>query len=151
MNPTFAKTIVASAFAATLALSPSANAQSDMAQKIEARLEAATKKIRDACTADVQKFCGQVTPGDGRLVLCMMAHEDKVSEKCDLAIYEASRNLERAIDRIEQVADACWPDIEKQCGNTQPGGGRVAQCLVAKKASLSTDCAAAIDKFPIKK
>ena len=29
------------------------------------------------------KFCGQVTPGEGRLVLCMMAHEDKVSNKCD--------------------------------------------------------------------
>lgn len=151
MNSTFVKSIGVSAFVAALALSPSANAQSDMAKKIEARLEAATKKIRDACIADVQKFCGQVTPGDGRLVLCMMAHEDKVSSKCDTAIYEASRNLERALDRIEQTADACWPDIEKQCGETAPGGGRIAQCLVAKKASLSKDCAAAVDRFSAKK
>ena len=61
------------------------------------------------------------------------------------------RNIERAIDRIEQTADACWPDIEKQCSDTAPGGGRVAQCLVAKKASLSAECAAAIDKFAVTK
>jgi len=99
----------------------------------------------------VTKFCGQVTPGEGRLVLCMMAHEDKVSNKCDYALYSAVRNIERAIDRIEQTAEACWPDIEKQCSDTAPGGGRVAQCLVAKKASLSKECAAAIDKFAVTK
>ena len=62
-----------------------------------------------------------MTPGEGRLVLCMMAHEDKVSNKCDYALYAATRNIERAIDRIEQTADACWPDIEKQCSETAPG------------------------------
>lgn len=148
MRPSFIKSIGISAFVAVLAFGTGANAQSDMAKKVEARLEAATKKIRDACIADVQKFCGQVTPGEGRLVMCMMAHEDKVSDKCDVAIYEASRNLERAVSRIEETADACWPDIEKNCVNTPPGGGRVAQCLMSKKASLTKDCAAALDKFP---
>jgi len=51
----------------------------------------------------------------------MMAHEDKVSNKCDYALYAATRNIERAIDRIEQTADACWPDIEKRCSETAPG------------------------------
>jgi hypothetical protein len=147
MNSGFIK-LIGAAFAGVLTLSTGANAQSDLAKKAEARVEAAAKKIQDACSADVTKFCSSVTPGDGRLVLCMMAHEDKVSTKCDYAIYEATRNLERAIDRIEQTADACWGDIEKQCGETAPGGGRVAQCLVAKKASLSKDCSTAIDKLP---
>lgn len=151
MSPSFMKSIATSVLFSVVAWGTSANAQSDMAQKVEARLQAAAKKIQDACSGDVQKFCSQVTPGDGRLVLCMMAHEDKVSSKCDYAIYEASRNLERAIDRIEQTADACWPDIEKHCGETMPGGGRVAQCLVAKKASLSSECSAAVGKFPVLK
>jgi len=143
--------ISASGFLSALALNTSVSAQNDLAQRLAARAEAATKTIQDACSPDVTKFCGQVTPGEGRLVLCMMAHEDKVSTKCDFALYSATRNLERAIDRIEQTADACWQDIEKQCSETAPGGGRVAQCLVAKKASLSNECAATIDKFPVTK
>ena len=151
MNRPLMTFISASGFIAILALNTSANAQSELAQRLAARAEAAAKTIQEACSPDVTKFCGQVTPGEGRLVLCMMAHEDKVSNKCDYALYSAVRNIERAIDRIEQTADACWPDIEKQCSDTAPGGGRVAQCLVAKKASLSKECAAAIDKFAVTK
>ena len=151
MNRPIMTFIGASGFLVILALNTSVNAQSDLAQRLAARAEAAAKTIQDACSPDVTKFCSQVTPGEGRLVLCMMAHEDKVSDKCDHALYSATRNIERAIDRIEQTAEACWPDIEKQCSETAPGGGRVAQCLVAKKASLSKECVAAIDKFPMKK
>ena len=81
----------------------------------------------------------------------MMAHEDKVSNKCDYALYSATRNIERAIDRIEQTADACWPDIEKQCSETAPGGGRVAQCLVAKKATRVQGMRSRHHKFPATK
>ena len=151
LNRTLVTFIGASAFLAVLALSTGVSAQNDLAQRLAPRVEAATKTLQDACSPDVTKFCSQVTPGEGRLVLCMMAHEDKVSNKCDYAIYSAARNLERAIDRIEETADACWPDIEKQCSETAPGGVRVAQCLVAKKASLSKECAAAIDKFSVTK
>jgi hypothetical protein len=48
-----------------------------------------------------------------------MAHEDKISTKCDYALYSASRNLDRAIDSIEQAADACWPDIAAASLNTK--------------------------------
>src|SRR5262249_29676600 len=78
---------------------------------IETRISAAVKKIQDACSADVTAFCGNVSRGEGRLVLCMMAHEDKVSSKCEYSLYEASRNLDRAVDRVEQIADACWGDV----------------------------------------
>ena len=135
------------AVAALFAWMTSAGAQS--AQSIEARLEAGAKKLQTACGGDVQKFCGQVTPGEGRLMLCMMAHEDKISSKCDLALYEASRNLERALNRIEEAADACWSDIEKNCTDP-PGGGRIAQCLQAKKASLTPQCQAVVSKLPMK-
>jgi len=141
---------IAALFIAACSIAP-ANAQSDASQKVEARLMAATKKIQDACGGDVAKFCSAVSPGEGRLILCMMAHEDKISTKCDYAIYEATRNLERALDRLEETADACWTDIEKHCASVPEGSGRIAQCLVAKKASLSTQCTTAIDKFPVAK
>ena len=131
---------------ALLGLVTGASAQS----AIEARLEAGAKKLQAACGDDLKKYCGQVTPGEGRLTLCVMAHEDKISSKCDLALYEASRNLQRALDRIEMAADACWADIEKNCADIKEGGGRIAQCLVSKKSSLSKGCQAVVSKFPAK-
>ena len=108
--------------------------------RVQAKITAAVEKVQKACEADVRQYCGSVTPGEGRLIMCMQAHEDKVSAQCDFALFEASRNLQRALDRVELVADSCWPDIEKLCANVAPAGGRVAQCLQDNKAKLSKLC-----------
>jgi hypothetical protein len=130
------------------ALGTAVQAQTDAARRVEARLAAAVKKIEAACADDAKKYCGTVTLGEGRLFLCMEAHEDKVSAKCDYAVYSAARNLERALDRIEQVAEACWNDIEQHCANASEIEGRIAKCLVAKTASLRPACQAELAKFP---
>ena len=115
--------------------------------RLETRIETAVKKIQDGCGADVKTYCGNVTPGDERLALCMMAHEDKVSNQCEFALFSAARNVERALDRIKQTSEACWDDIEKHCSD-MAGGGRIAQCLVSKKASLQSSCQTVLSKFP---
>ena len=140
------KFLIATAVA-LLVFGASANAQSDAAGKAQARIMAGVKKLEAGCAADAQKYCTTVTPGDGRLFFCIIAHEDKLSTKCDYALFEASRNLERALNRIEDAADACWNDIEKHCANIPEGGGRIAQCLSAKQASLSQQCQAAVKSF----
>ena len=136
------------AFVATLAFETTANAQTAVARKVEARLDAAVTKLEAACGNDLRKYCSQVAPGEGRLLYCIMAHEDKISTQCDYALFEASRKLERALNRIEEAADACWNDIQKHCANVPEGGGQIAQCLVNKKASLTKGCRTAIAKFP---
>jgi hypothetical protein len=78
----------------------------------------------------------------------MIAHEDKISTKCDYALYAASRNLERTLNHVARAADACWPDIEKHCANIPEGGGRIAQCLADKKTSLAKPCQAALSSMP---
>ena len=132
---------------ASLLLSVAVSAQ---AQNLEARVDAAVKKLQAACANDVKSYCGQVSPGEGRLVLCMMAHEDKVSNQCEFALFEASRNLERALDKVEMAADACWSDIEKNCAGTAIGGKRIIQCLTEKKASLQQSCQAVLSKITAK-
>lgn len=127
-----------------------ANAQSDRAAQLQARIMAGVKKLEAGCGADVKKFCSSVTPGEGRLFFCILAHEDKLSTKCDYALFEASRNLERALDRVELAADACWNDIEKHCAGIPEGGGRIMQCLAGKKASVSAACRTAIDNIVLK-
>lgn len=133
---------------AFLALTPVVEAQNSVAEKVRARLASALQKLQSECGADLAKFCNTVTPGEGRLIYCVMAHEDKISTKCDYALYNASRNMDRALNLVEQAADVCWPDIEKYCADIPEGGGRIAQCLVAKKAVVGQDCQTALEQFP---
>ena len=99
------KFLIATAVALSV-FGASANAQSDAAGRAQARIMAGVKKLEAGCAADAQKYCTTVTPGDGRLFFCIIAHEDKLSTKCDYALFEASRNLERALNRIEDAAVA---------------------------------------------
>ncbi len=100
------------------------------------RLAAATEAIEASCADDVSRLCGNVTRGEGRLLLCMQAHEDQLSRSCQFTLYRASRNLGKAFHRVERIADACWGDIQAQCGNAE----KIGQCVVDKRGSLSKAC-----------
>jgi Golgi apparatus protein 1 len=128
------QTVVASATVATtlLLLAPS----SCLAEGIRDRLAAAIETVERSCGEDVNAYCGKVTRGEGRLLLCMQAHEDQLSRKCQLSLYRASRRLENALHRVERTADACWSDIEAQCANAD----RIGQCVAEKRGSLSAAC-----------
>jgi hypothetical protein len=127
--------IFSAAVAAALFWAPStASAQSNLRERIAAAVQA----VQQACAADVGKFCGNVTRGEGRLLSCMQAFDDQLSHGCQMSLYQASRNLEGALNRVERIADACWSDIQAQCGNAD----RVGQCIMekAQSQSLSPAC-----------
>jgi Golgi apparatus protein 1 len=109
-----------------------ASAQSNLRDRVAGAIEA----VEGACASDISNFCGSVTRGEGRVLLCMQAHEDQLSRRCQFALYRASRGLERVINRVERIADACMNDIEAQCGDAE----RIGQCLVQKSGSLSQSC-----------
>src|SRR3990172_110254 len=109
-----------------------ASAQSQLRDRVAGAVET----IESACTADVTSFCGNVTRGEGRVLLCMQAHEDQLSRRCQFALYRASRHLERAVNRVERISEACWNDIEAQCGDAD----RIGQCLIQKSGQLSQTC-----------
>lgn len=115
-------------------------AQTEMAKKAVAKVENALTKVANACSADLRAFCGTVTPGDGRLALCLIAHEDKVGGPCFEAMMDVVLDIELAANRIWRAADLCRPDIAKLCGNVRDGQGRVAQCLVNNKSKLGPLC-----------
>ena len=107
-------------------------AQSNLKDRVGSAIEA----VEGACAADIGKFCGNVTRGEGRVLLCMQSYDDQLSPRCQFALYRASRNLERAIDRVERIADACWSDIEAHCSDAD-GIGR---CVMEKGPALSPSC-----------
>ena len=135
MLPSLAKALLPVAIAtASVALIPAE--QSHAQSSIRDKVAAAVETVEGACAKDIQKFCGSVTRGEGRLVTCMQAFDDQLSRRCQWALYRVSRHLEGAVNRVEKLADACWNDIETQCGDAE----RIGQCILEKKGSLSAAC-----------
>jgi len=94
----------------------------------------------EACEPELQTFCSQVTPGDGRLLACFFAHEDKVSSQCNWAIYQASVALEEFFAAIVNVTLSCEDDLLEHCGDVAIGEGRVGVCLVEHEDEVSATC-----------
>ena len=111
---------------------PNASAQTNLRE----RMAAAIEMIEGACASDVRNFCGNVTRGEGRLVLCMQAYDDQLSKRCQFALYRVSRNLKSVVGRVGRIAEACWNDIQEKCGDAD----KIGQCVMEKRASLSQPC-----------
>jgi len=111
-----------------------ANAMSRRPQsEFRDRIPDAIETVETACTADIDAFCGEVTPGKGRLALCMRAHEDQLSRRCWSALRRVGRNVERTVERI---AGSCWNEVQALCGEKD----NIGQCVAQKKESLSSTC-----------
>ncbi len=124
----------------------SASAETDLSKAIKEKLTARITKLENACADDIKKFCANVTPGEGRLLYCMHAYEDQISVKCGFELEEAATGVQAAADNLKDAIVACKAEITGVCGNTTPGEGRIAACLMANKATASKGCLDAIGK-----
>ena len=100
--------------------------------------------VANACEADLEQYCSQVTPGEGRLLHCVAAHEDKLSGQCEYALYQAASLLEQLSVAIAYVAQSCETEIKTNCGEVQAGEGRILACLEENDASLGDPCKKAL-------
>ncbi len=107
------------------------------------------EKVTKACESETKSYCSQVTPGRGRLLSCLYAHEDKLSAQCINTLYDGLAMLERAVDLISYWVTQCDQDIDTYCGATEMGEGRIARCLLDNKADLSERCTLAIDEVGV--
>ncbi len=97
-----------------------------------------------ACETDIENYCSQVTPGNGRLLHCMAAHEDKISGQCEYALYQAATLLDQLSAAIVYVAEQCRTEIETICSDVVMGEGRLAVCVAEHEAEASDGCKRAI-------
>ena len=97
-----------------------------------------------ACETELRSYCSQVTPGDGRLLHCMAAHEDKISGRCQYAFYQAATILEQLAIATAYVASQCATDIEAHCGDVAMGEGRILACLIENESTVSDACNQAV-------
>lgn len=125
----------------------SASAQTDVGKTILEKLTAKVAKLESACAKDIKKYCSTVTPGEGRMIYCMQAHEDKISPKCDFELGDTASSVQTAADALKDAVIACKAEITGVCGKTLPGQGRIAACLLANKSAASSGCLEAIQKI----
>jgi hypothetical protein len=121
-----------------------ASAQSDVGKTILEKLTAKVAKLESACAKDIKKYCRNVTPGEGRMIYCMEAHEDKISAKCTFELRDAASSVQTTADALKDAVIACKAEIAGVCGKTKPGEGRIAACLLANKSTASSGCVEAI-------
>ncbi|MFA5975232.1 MAG: cysteine rich repeat-containing protein [Elusimicrobiota bacterium] len=50
--------------------------------EVKERVKERADEVKKVCQADVQKFCSDVKPGEGRIVHCLKAHAPDLSAAC---------------------------------------------------------------------
>jgi len=113
----------------------------------EETIESAVKK---ACKKEIDSYCKNVTEGQGRLLACFYAHEDKLSGECGYTLYKAAATLEQVVAAFNYVANSCEVDIKTFCSDVKPGEGRIAGCLNKNTATISPACTKALKEVGAK-
>lgn len=106
------------------------------------------QEVARGCEEEIQTYCSQVTPGEGRGLACLYAHKDKLSGRCEYALYDAAVQLERAIAALTFVASECDEDLRERCAGVEVGEGRIVECL--KSNEISGRCEAALSDVGLK-
>ncbi len=107
----------------------------------------AAQSIFESCAKDLETYCAAVTPGNGRALACIYAHEDKVSDECDLATENAATLLDWFLEEVRYVYDRCADDIQKHCAGTEFREGRIISCLKINSSEVTDACKEATTEF----
>ncbi len=103
-----------------------------------------TQIVADGCKTEIETYCKKVTPGEGRVLACLYAYGDKLSGKCEYALYDAAARLERAITALTYLANECSRDLETYCSDVAAGKGRLLKCLEDNEEKISSRCKQAL-------
>ena len=103
--------------------------------------------VFEACGEEISTRCADVQPGNGRLVACLYAHEEKLSESCDTAVADVADMLDQFFEIVRYANQECRPDIAKLCSGVQRGGGRILSCLKENAGDLSTECSSVMGRI----
>jgi hypothetical protein len=103
------------------------------------------------CKTELDRYCKDVTPGENRRLACIYAHEDKISGRCEYALYDAAAQLEHAVASLSYAAAECDDDLEKYCSSVEMGEGRLLGCLDKNEKKVSERCKQALKDVGLKK
>jgi len=100
--------------------------------------------VADGCKTEIDTYCKGVKPGEGRILACLYANQEKLSNRCEYALYDAASQLQQAVTAINYLASECRDDLKTFCSNVKPGEGRLLDCIGKNKEKISNRCKQAI-------
>ena len=106
--------------------------------------EGLVKSVVEGCKTEIEQLCKDVTPGRGRILACLYAHNDKLSSRCEFALYDAAIQLERAVSLLGYIANECHEDVNVLCTGVAAGEGRLMDCLEKNEDKVSDRCKSAL-------
>ncbi len=107
--------------------------------------------VQNGCKTELETYCKDVTPGEGRVLACLYAREDKLSAQCEYALYDAAAQLERAVAALSYLVNECADDLNTLCKGVKAGEGRLLDCLDKNAKDVSKRCKDAIAEVAAKK
>ncbi|MFB6446710.1 cysteine rich repeat-containing protein [Bradyrhizobium tunisiense] len=80
---------IATVVALGVTISTSALAQSQLQTQITPQMRSEARSLMQACRTDLDKLCGTVTPGGGRVLACLQSHAGQLTSSCAQALPRA--------------------------------------------------------------
>jgi len=102
--------------------------------------------LAEACRSDVDKVCAKVTPGDGRVPMCLREHSGNLSTGCQGELLRLEEREASDVRLDMGLLQRCKDERALFCRAVAPGDGRVFRCMVESMASadFGAGCQAAI-------
>ena len=114
-------------------------------------LQGALDTFTQGCQQELTTFCKDVPPGEGRIVACLYAFQDKLTPRCEYALYDSVGQLDRTLTNLSYAIGECRDDLKSYCAEIKPGEGRLLDCLNKNEAKVSSRCNSALKETGLKK
>jgi multidrug efflux system outer membrane protein len=92
------------------------------------------------CADEFERFCKDVKPGLGLMILCLDQHRDELSPVC-------REKVGKSLAKLEKAKQDCEQDIATFCPGVKPGAGRLLECLKKQSDKLSPACKAHVQRY----
>ena len=107
-------------------------------------LQGALDTFSEGCQTELTTYCKDVTPGEGRVLACLYAFSDKLSPRCEYALYDSMNQLSLTLTNLSYAINECSDDLDAYCLDIKPGEGRLLDCLKKNEDKVSKRCMTAL-------
>jgi hypothetical protein len=118
---------------------------------LQKELQGVLDTFSEGCRQEMTTFCKDVTPGEGRILACLYAFQDKLTPRCEYALFDSIGQLDRTLTNLSYAVGECRDDLKGLCADVKPGEGRLLDCLTRNEARVSKRCNTALQDVGYKK